>query len=516
MYRDPNTLYELNTTVGTVGSWSLHDDEFVISGVIASELVQEHNLHAIIVLDDARRFVSATPILDCGWSSTIRKVSIGKDNAAKRLHLFAYGEASNFCYPIELPPGLDTTILAHIANWLPHDTRDVPSLHKALEKVIVDAVSVPYVARSVRDGIRTGNSYQTIALKESTTAGRQTRMNMLSKINFGNKTVLDLGANTGEMSRSVRRLGASLVDGYEYDPYFVQIGRAVNAAVGVTRVSLFQGDCTNPGLYSNMRYDHILALNVWVYICDIIEHLPNISPVLIFETHTLDHGMNFYYERVVPFYPYCACLGLTDLGDDPHKSRAFIIFTTSPELIEKHATRQFVRVRPYFPNTFVDRHGPLGKEDFWDLAAHCHSISHQDDASDQSKEFGREGYFERLLAGLHEFRLSGNRVLNENVYLNFLTNAVKSGIIDARIAPIAENPVWMKRKVANKFEDMINIFSGNPDRVPPLRLTRSDEGTLHFTLLDGQDVRCSVIDGHHRFFAAQMAGLDTIHFEFTA
>lgn len=515
-YRDPNTLYDLAITVGIVADCLLSDDKVVLSGSIPHKLVEQHNLEVVAVLDGARRFVCAAPIADGAWKAVVRKISSGKDNAARRLQILAYGAASNFAYKIGTSSDLDAQISAHVANWLPEDALDVPSLQKELEKVITDAVSLPYVARSVRDGICTGNSYQTIALADGQkTSGRQNRMDMLGRIDFKNKTVVDFGANTGEMSRSVRRLGASLVDGFEYDPYFVQIGRATNAVTGVTRVSLFQGDCTNPGLYRGMRYDYILALNVWVYICDVIKDFPTISPVMIFETHTLDHGMNFYYDRVSPHYPYAACLGLTDLGDNPHKSRAFIIFTTQPELIDAYASRQFIKVVPYFNNIFVKVHGPVGKDEFWNLATKCYNMKQESAAPDESKEFGREGYFERLLAGLHEFRAAGNRVLDDNVYFHFLTSAVASGLIDPKIKPVAENPAWMRRKIANKFEDMINILSGRPDLVPPLRLTRSDQGTLKFTLVDGTDVRCSVIDGHHRFFAAQLAGLEKIHFDWT-
>ena len=515
-YRDPNTLYETNVTVGTVGQYAGSGDEVVLSGAIQPELVQQHGLQAVVALDGARRFVAAAAISDGAWSLRVRKAASGKDNAAKRLQVRAYGKSSDFAYRIVLSSNLDEHIAADIGAWLPEDSRDVPSLQSALEKVITDAVSVPYVARSVRDGIRTGNSYQTIALGEGRkTAGRQNRMDRLGAIDFRGKSVIDLGANTGEMSRSVRRLGAALVDGYEYDPYFVQIGRATNAAMGVTRVSLFQGDCTNPGLFRGMKYDYILALNVWVYISETIRDFPSISPVMIFETHTLDHGMNFYFDRVLPHYPHAACLGLTDLGEDPHKSRAFIIFTTRPEMIDRHASRQFIKVQPYFRNTFVNMHGPVGKREFWELAAQCHQLKHDAAAPAGSMEFGRDGYFERLLAGLHEFRAAGFRVLDDNVYMRFLTEAVATGLIDPKIRPVAENAAWMRRKVANKFEDMINILSGRPDHVPPLRMTRSETGDLHFQSLAGEDIRCSVIDGHHRFFSAQLAGLDKIHCEFT-
>ena len=160
---------------------------------------------------------------------------------------------------------------SRLRKWLPDDIVNVPSIKESLSSIIVDAVKLPYVATSIHGGIKTGNSYQTLFLGEGgRTTGRYDRMSYLSRINFREKSVLDLGANTGEMSRSVRALGARLVDGYEYDPYFVEIGRAANALVGATRVSLFQGDCTRAALYDNFHYDIVLALNVWVYIEGVI------------------------------------------------------------------------------------------------------------------------------------------------------------------------------------------------------------------------------------------------------
>ena len=242
-------------------------------------------------------------------------------------------------------------------------------------------------------------------------------------------SVLDLGANTGEMSRSVRALGARLVDGYEYDPYFVEIGRTVNALVGATRVSLFQGDCTRAALYENFRYDIVLALNVWVYIEGVISIIKDIAPIVVFETHTLDHGINFYYSRLCPWFPAATCLGLTDVGDDPHKSRAFIVFANSYDNINTHVQQEFVEVKPYFRNRFLERTGILTQQEAIDLAARC--FAERSDArwgAEDHCSFGREGYFDALLAGFHQFMMEDRKVSDENFYLKFFADGVTKGV----------------------------------------------------------------------------------------
>jgi hypothetical protein len=513
-FRDPNTLYRADAVVGEITNLTIDGNRILIEGVVDVPKCKKHDLESVLVLDKSGRFVSMGEIALGRWEVSVSSVSLGKDNSALSFACYATGASHNFIYAIRQETHFEEAYARHVGDWLPDGSQDVPSISAALRDLIATGVSVPYVARSIHDGIKTGNSYQTLSLGAGRrTSGRTDRLSLLSKVVFHNRSVLDIGANTGEMSRSARVLGARLVDGYEYDPYFVELGRAVNAVRGTTRVSLFQGDCTNPALYSNMGYDMILALNVWVYVDSVIPLFPAIAPVMVFETHTLDRGMNWYYERVTRYFPFAACLGLTDVGGDPHSSRAFIAFATTKEWLETSIIREFVRVEPYFRNPFLERHGVLDEPGVRNLAAKCFATPPTNLWNDhESYSFGREGYFEILLAGLHQFTLEKGVVSDDNIYCRLLIEGVSAGFLDPQLSGLMDDRRQVKRKVANKFEDMVNIISGSADRVPPIKLVRDDvSGPLRFTTFGGEVVRCSEIDGHHRFFSSQLMGLKQIH-----
>lgn len=513
-FRDPNTLYRTDIFVGDITSVTAQANRVLLEGGVDVALCRKYDLQLVIALDKSSRFVSMAEISDGAWRMYVSPECVGKDNSALSVAYWAAGASHNFAYAIRQEAKFQEAYAKEVGGWLPEGSQDVPSISCPLRDLIVAGVKVPYVARSIHDGIKTGNSYQTLSLGAGRrTSGRTDRLSLLGRVAFRNKSVLDLGANTGEMSRSARALGARLVDGYEYDPYFVELGRAVNALRGTTRVSLFQGDCTNPRLYTDMGYDIILALNVWVYIEDVISLFPRIAPVMIFETHTLDRGINWYYKRLMPHFPFAACLGLTDVGDDPHLSRAFIALAVTKEWLNLSVRRDFVKVKPYFRNVFIEKHGALSEQGVWELAARCFEQAPAKSWRDaEYYSFGREGYFEILLAGLHQFRLEGNEVSDQNIYRKFLIENIAAGVLDAKLVDLAGNSDFVKRKIENKYEDMLNIMSGYHDRVPPIRLVPDKaNGTLTFLNLEGESIICSEIDGHHRFFSAQLMGLEQIH-----
>ena len=85
----------------------------------------------------------------------------------------------------------------------------------------VKRVRLPEIDR----GWRRGKSVQ---LRDAVYKGfRTVRSSVLAGLNIQNAKVLDLGCNLGEMSRLARKQGAALVDGFEYDSFFVQIGQVI-------------------------------------------------------------------------------------------------------------------------------------------------------------------------------------------------------------------------------------------------------------------------------------------------
>ncbi len=232
----------------------------------------------------------------------------------------------------------------------------------------------------------------------------------------------------------------------------------------------------------------------------------------MFETHTLDNGINYYYDRLEAYFRYSACIGLTDVGDDPHKSRAFLLLANEPGVIEKHLKQQFIDVKPYYRNAFLEKIGVLNSTQVLELASKCFAERSEAHWNDITKLiFGSEFYFEALLAGFYQYIVEKSIVTNENFYLRFFAKGVASGAIDANLKHILDNPKWLSRKIANKFEDMQNIILGHVHRVPPIRLVVQTGGELKFNTVEGVKLACGRIDGHHRLFVAQLMGVERLH-----
>jgi ribosomal protein L11 methylase PrmA len=129
------------------------------------------------------------------------------------------------------------------------------------------------VSESCCDSIQTGNHYQSVALGAETTEGfRSARTEILDRIDFADKDVLDLGSNLGELSRAARARGARLVDGYELDPFFVDVANTINAYTRTSRVSFHTRDITDPGAYTD-DYDIVLAFSVAHYVYSVLDVL---------------------------------------------------------------------------------------------------------------------------------------------------------------------------------------------------------------------------------------------------
>ena len=515
-YRDTDTLYAVNDVVGEVKNAKIDQDKLELTGQVEPLSMGKYGLDHILLVEQKKRFISSGLLEKDGtWSIAIDTGNIGNDNGFLELKVFAASQSMNFMFPLDVSRQVEKKYKKFVSSCLPKDSQDVPSFIDEYKKIIINAMNKPYVARSNHEAIKTGNSYQTIDFGDvEKRGGRTNRINYLYQIDFQGKTVLDLGANTGENSRIVRKLGASLVDGIEYDPLFVEIGRAINAVSGMTRVSLFQGDCTNPGEFEGMHYDIVLALAVWVYLGKTIKDVAAITDLLVFETHTLDHGMESYYEPVLKYFPYAVSLGYSDKPIDPHKSRMFVIFGKKQEDIEKLIHRNFLKVQPYFKNLFIEKYNHLSKQEILKMAKEFYA-RHEGNADypDEDYQFGRIVYFEVFLAGFHQYLQNNKKVNPDNIFLNFLQNGIQAGVVDPGLKKIAENPTWLLRKIANKYDDAFNIVNGKSDLVAPIELSRDDAGKFTFETITGEEIRCNNIDGHHRFFLYELAGLDKVHYK---
>ena len=515
VFRDPNTLYKVDEEVGSVSSMMPSHAAIEISGTVRPQSVKIHNLTAVILIDGADRFITGVELTSEGkWSTAVSAQELGNDNSALKVQAFAASGSSDFVFPLRVEPPAAEIYSSFVKEFLPADSEDIPSFRDKFLDLIVEATKTPYVARSVCEGIKTGNNYQTLNLGQiERLGGRRSREKFLSEIDFRGKTVLDIGANTGENSRIARRLGASLVDGYEYDPFFVEIGRAINAVAGMTRVSIFQGDCTRPELFAGMKYDLVIALSVWVYLKDTIREVAEITDTMIFETHTLDHGIDFYYSSILRHFPSGIALGLTDKPEDPHQSRMFVVFSKNRQKLEQLVRREFLSIKPYFSNKFIESYGPLNRVGIHKLANGClEKHKNRTSYAIDHYKYGGEIYFEVFLAGFAQYVNSQRRVDSQNVYVEFLKKGIEAGQIDPGLAKIAENDGWLARKVGNKYEDALNIMDGNLDLVAPIEVVPDPNGLLSLTTDSGENIRCDRLDGHHRLFMCELAGAERVHF----
>jgi 2-polyprenyl-3-methyl-5-hydroxy-6-metoxy-1,4-benzoquinol methylase len=200
-------------------------------------------------------------------------------------------------------------------------------LEAGLTSLILEAIEADYTASP--HGVETGNRYQSVTLGRTTIGGfRGDRAEILDRIDFAGKTVLDLGSNLGELSRAARERGARLVDGFELDPFFIKLANLLNASQDTTRVSFHRKDIRDPATYDD-RYDLVLAFSVWGQgVARVLPHIADITEVLVLETHKLEDNLDHYLTAVSPHFERHLVLGTSDWGAvDARERRAIVLFT---------------------------------------------------------------------------------------------------------------------------------------------------------------------------------------------
>ncbi len=206
--------------------------------------------------------------------------------------------------------------------------RVTPTARDRLEELIRWCLALDYVSRSSKNGIETGNHYQSVLLGDIRTSGfRSDRAEFLDRVDFRAKRVLDLGANLGETSRAARARGADLVDGFEQDPFFVEVAQLLNAFNSTERVSFFRRDITDASSYTG-RYDLVMALAVWTFVAPRLASIAGVTDVVLIETHNLDGNLQSDYLDVLSHhFPAHRVLGESDWGRShgPEGGRAVVL-----------------------------------------------------------------------------------------------------------------------------------------------------------------------------------------------
>lgn len=416
----------------------------------------------------------------------------------------------------------------------------------ALRALIVQELARDYVSSSCKDGIKTGNHYQSILLDDELTAGfRSSRHDVLDQLEFEGASVLDLGCNLGEMSREARRRGASFVTGIEYDQHFVRVARLINTYQVLNNITIDQGDITNAATYRG-RYDIVLAFSVFTYIDTLIDRIAAITDgVLILETHRLEDNLeSTYLSAILPHFPYFRVIGHSDWSADTRADagRIVIAFAKEPGPLRRYvrsapstdwpgladppaldapemdgATIQAVDVKrtTIWYDRFFNRYPHLSPQEVIDAVAQDvwslpELLAEPDLYADLLDGWS---YWWLYINGWRQYQASGG-VFDDNIYYQFMTRHALAAGIDQGIAPELQDSEQSRLLVLRRYADF-DVFAhhaadGSTNDVGTSVLqavaTHRDATASQDVYLigSGEPVHTRFIDGYHRLFLARL------------
>jgi SAM-dependent methyltransferase len=201
-----------------------------------------------------------------------------------------------------------------------------------LARVASQALQTRYSSFSSTDQSETGNRYQAVTIGARTTRGeRKPRGHVLDVLDLEGKRILDLGSNLGEMSRLARARGAALVDGFEYDPYFIEVANFLNVIADTSRVSFFERDISDPAIYTEC-YDIVFAFSVMRFMAGCVDEIAAITDVMLVEGHTQGGNFERRLRRLAERFPAYRMLGESDIDPAaPDDRRPMILFAVDEE-----------------------------------------------------------------------------------------------------------------------------------------------------------------------------------------
>jgi SAM-dependent methyltransferase len=397
-------------------------------------------------------------------------------------------------------------------------------LRKDLTAAIRAALSVRYTSYSSKDNLKTGNAYQSVRLGEDVREGFRTlRRSVLAGLPIKDARVLDLGCNLGELSRLARDCGAALVDGFEYDPYFVQTGRAINALNGVTRVSFYERDITKPEIYTE-PYDIVLCFSVFTYAKLVLPQLErNCRKFFLLETHKIDRNwQREYIDSVTKHFPYYAIVQRTDWGSGMDGARLIIAFARTMDEINEFVTQRYTELGPVGEQL---RHLDVARSRPSVLARIREWLDDQSYASiDDLREPARKAladygdyiaspefkaaasglvYWLAYLNGYFHYRDKGG-VADDNPYLAYLRVACPKLNFDPYLTKVVHDTAAISERLRMRFRD-VDAADDAPTQPILVFNPMPNTGAMRSTLVDsetGAELMFSHQDGYHRHFAA--------------
>ncbi|MDQ3820539.1 MAG: class I SAM-dependent methyltransferase, partial [Acidobacteriota bacterium] len=428
---------------------------------------------------------------------------------------------------------------------------NVPTSKLELKELILKALGTQYTSESCKDRIQTGNHYQSITLGDRKTSGfRTSRDELLNRIDFKGKKVLDLGSNLGEISRAVRARGASLVDGFEYDPYFIETANLINAYNEVTRVSFYQRDITEPSVYVE-QYDIVIALSVFTYVQTVLDKIAQITKqAFIVETHKLEGDLETaYLMPLLQHFPCYQILGESEWGIplDNSQKRAVIIFakdeaklaaaldvssielnssTEAGQPIETQALAasapiRYIRIdvdrtsvhERFFSVFKFDTSSELlktiaGTEIDLDAIAQSHDAKHY--------VYSGWVYWLLYIKGYLQYRES-RTIGRGNIFYDYLVRYYIPRDHDPGLRELA-NRLEAISRVAQRFRDFeffhdqVVLDSSKVDNIAPVviivRDQPADDWPFIYEVGSETPLRASTVDGYHRLFIAKLFGVE--------
>ncbi len=314
-----------------------------------------------------------------------------------------------------------------------------------------------------------------------------------------------------------RRCGASLVDGIEFDDYFVRIAQLINAYRGTSRVSFTQGDLTKADTFSDI-YDVALTFSVFPYIVGNLERLHAVvRQAIILETHDVSASLaDTYVKPLSRYFLYHSFVGFTDFGHGQGK-RAVILFAKDAGALAPggllNSTLDLNQAEFSFVNpmlTAAERIAPSGARTLADIRRVVSEIG--DVPYDMHELTGGLTYWLRMMKGFLHARDTGILSMN-NPYVQTLRSALRLQGFDATLTTELASEDLMLDRVRRRFEDIERTGRGEPLIDPvTVKVDLTDELGRYRVRngVTGVSLAAREIDGYHRVFWAKFFNVPTI------
>ena len=385
----------------------------------------------------------------------------------------------------------------------------------------------------------TGGAYQTIRLGEHVQPGfRVERPNLLSGVELENRTACDLGANLGEVSRELKRRGASLVDAYEYDPLFTQLARYITAYNGFSDVSHFQADVSEEG-FLRREYDVCVGLSAYSFMRHNIDYIcRQVSEQLIIETHRVrdERWTKVYVDPIKGHFSHWCCYGIVTHGATTQDQRRLWLAFSNEHLAGFIGRRAREVDHDAEGVTWIDldrsRLGYLenaaiifeGSEDPFSrprlrkyrrrLQEHERRLRAEEPVN---LAMSGEAYWLALMCGLAQFVEAGG-LDEENIYLRWMRRGIAAGIIDPGLRPLLDQPDKLRERASLRMAAMATALKERDPGVFDEILIAYNPTPMHpslerfkarqFAVLDSEErLFVPMLDGHHRLFVLKVLGI---------